>query len=288
MCPHVCALYTSLHTGYVNSVYKTVLFINNIHVYARYMDIIQYTVTGVLHVGPATLQSSPAHGVSVYKPCTCIVTMDSTHVCTCHVQSKHAHKVCAFYMPLWKSLCRGHVWRAMLQRACAGRWRLCPHIHACAQRGRAKPLACASPWGPHDTCARQTRTCTCGAHGPSPWYTHHVLCMWLACIHGMRWASGKHSMLGPCRTHACTHHGNTCAHGRPEAPPPGACTGGRRAGEEPQGPGRQWGTGCSLQPSGALRQLGWSGPASSFLQSTRGISSSISDPTFTESCPDQG
>lgn len=62
--PHVRALYTSLHTGYVNSVYKLVLFVDNIHVYAQYMYIL-YAVTGVLHVCPATLQSSFAHGVSV-------------------------------------------------------------------------------------------------------------------------------------------------------------------------------------------------------------------------------
>ena len=43
MCPCMCALYTSLHTGCVNSVYKVFLYIDNMHVYAQYMCVTQYT-----------------------------------------------------------------------------------------------------------------------------------------------------------------------------------------------------------------------------------------------------
>lgn len=43
-CLHVCALYTTLHTGYVNLLYKALLYIDYIYVYAKYMYIKQYTV----------------------------------------------------------------------------------------------------------------------------------------------------------------------------------------------------------------------------------------------------
>lgn len=41
---HVCALYTTLHTGYVNLLYKALLYIDYIYVYVKYMYIKQYTV----------------------------------------------------------------------------------------------------------------------------------------------------------------------------------------------------------------------------------------------------
>lgn len=40
---YVRALYTSLHTGYVSSLYKVLLYIDNIYVYAKYTYIRQYT-----------------------------------------------------------------------------------------------------------------------------------------------------------------------------------------------------------------------------------------------------
>lgn len=83
VCVYMCVLCT--HHYIHDMVYNIFWFIDNIHVYAQYMYMIQYTATSVLHMGPVTAYSF-AHGVFMYMPCTHITTMDSTHVCTHPIQ----------------------------------------------------------------------------------------------------------------------------------------------------------------------------------------------------------
>lgn len=194
-CVHMCVLCT--HHDIHDMVYNIFLFIDNIHVYAQYMYMIQYTATSVLHVGPVT---------------ACIV-LHMEYSCICHV---HA-------LPQWAlPMCVHTLYKNKRARTCmpstclaeSFMQRTCMYIHTpvcvpaggvCAhtsmhvprrpQRGRlcAKPHACASPCDMHHACAwASIHMHTCGPHGPHPRYIRHVLCMWPACIHNMHWTSGKH------------------------------------------------------------------------------------------------
>lgn len=67
-----CAKYSCLWTAYM--------------CIAQYMDMIQYTATSVLHVGPVTACIVLHTEYSCYTPCTRIATMHSACVCTHPIQ----------------------------------------------------------------------------------------------------------------------------------------------------------------------------------------------------------
>lgn len=145
----------------------------------------------------------------VYKPCTHVATMNSTCVYTPFAEKAHT-RLCAFYMPIRRISYRGHVCKCC--EACVPAGCVCGctpvRMPRCPQRGRlcAKPRARASPCDTQRARARASVPMhTCGAHGPSPWYTRHVLCMWPACIHNMRPTSGRHMQHAWPRQDTCMY-----------------------------------------------------------------------------------
>ena len=173
----------------------------------------------------------------MYKPRTHVATMDSTCMYTPFAEKAHTH-LCAFYVPIRRILHRGHVCKCCeacmpagcvwahtrayatvptedtcvnaVKRACRQAVSGCTPVHMprCPQRGWlcAKPSACASPCDTHHARARASvHMHTCGAHGPSPWYTRHVLCMWPACIQNMRPTSGRHMQHAWPRQDTCMY-----------------------------------------------------------------------------------
>lgn len=84
VCVHMCVLCT--HHYIHDMVYKLFLFIDNVHVCAQYMYMIQYTATSVLHVGPVTACIVLHMEYSCIRYVHAFATMDSSHVCTHPIQ----------------------------------------------------------------------------------------------------------------------------------------------------------------------------------------------------------
>lgn len=90
VCPCMCALYTSLHTGCVSSVYKVFWYIDDTHVCAQYMCVTQYTApVCALWAQCMSAGSSLAYEACVQTMYTCC--HDELYLCVHPVCREGAH-----------------------------------------------------------------------------------------------------------------------------------------------------------------------------------------------------
>lgn len=112
---HVSALYTTLHTGYVNSLYKTLLYIDYIYVYVKYMYIKQYTVQcaqGTCENISAWVQWRQISCKRVICAHTCTHVVSAVCLCVHTLQNNCTH-VSALYMTICRILNREHICKLM-------------------------------------------------------------------------------------------------------------------------------------------------------------------------------
>ncbi|XP_014399284.1 PREDICTED: uncharacterized protein LOC102241242 [Myotis brandtii] len=244
-CVHMCVLCT--HHYIHDTVYNIFLFID-IHVYAQYMCMIQYTETNVLHVGPVT---------------ACIV-LHMEYSCICHV-----HALPQWTLPMCvHTLYKNKRLRTCMPSTCLAEsfmMRTCMYIHApqcaCQQVVSVHTHPCMCPGAHREGGSVQSHmhvhlhvTCTMLVPGQAYTCTHADLMGQVHGIYAMSCACGRRvyttcigpqvntcSMHGPGRTHVCSHHGNTCVHGRPEPCPQGPAL--------EKGVGRAQGESCWCQDS---------------------------------------